>query len=61
LSASDPEAQATEGLANNDAVKTNPAAAVQAILSAAQGERFIIEDFRPLADSIEWRLGLKQA
>ncbi len=29
----------------------------QEILAAAQEERFVIEDFTPLADSIEWDLG----
>jgi hypothetical protein len=29
----------------------------QNILAAAQEERFVIEDFTPLADSIEWDLG----
>ena len=29
----------------------------QDVLAAVQEDRFIIEDFRPLADSIEWKLG----
>src|SRR5271168_1440826 len=33
---------------------TNPA---QSILTEAQQQRFVIEDFRPLADSLEWDLG----
>src|ERR1700722_8762199 len=32
----------------------NPA---QSILSEAQQQRFVIEDFRPLSDSLEWDLG----
>src|ERR1700722_11251446 len=31
--------------------------AAESILSEAQQQRFIIEDFRPLADSLEWDLG----
>lgn len=27
------------------------------ILSDAQGSRFVIQDFRPLAQSVEWELG----
>jgi len=29
----------------------------EAILTEAQEQRFIIEDFRPLAESLEWDLG----
>src|ERR1700689_60316 len=29
----------------------------ESILTEAQEQRFIIEDFRPLADSVEWDLG----
>ena len=32
-------------------------ARAQAILSEAQQVRFIVEDFRPLAESLEWELG----
>ena len=36
----------------------NPSAnSAQSILAEAQEQRFVIEDFRPLADSLEWELG----
>jgi len=35
----------------------NSAESAQAILAGAQEQRFVIEDFRPLAESLEWDLG----
>jgi tetratricopeptide (TPR) repeat protein len=43
--------------AQDVAPEVPPALAAQNILAAAQEGRFVIEEFRPLVDSIEWELG----
>src|ERR1700722_19103528 len=39
------------------AVSTEPKSAAEAILAKAQSGRPVIQDFVPLADSLEWQLG----
>src|SRR5438477_4222045 len=38
-------------------VPADPKSAAEAILAKAQSSRTVIQDFVPLADSLEWRLG----
>jgi hypothetical protein len=47
----------TDGLARNEALTARDYLGAKQIVTRACADRIVIEDFCPLADSIEWQLG----
>ncbi len=52
-----PPVSPTRGRAPVSSVPAAPPLLAEAILAQAQGDRIVLQDFCPLAESIEWQLG----